>query len=117
MDDKPELFRSIEDLIPHLHPHSASKPLYLCIRVGTPLNKSPRVFHGPVESYGKKKLKPEYWFAIEREKADKFYAFMLHWRPEVYGTENMDPAELGFMLFDEPDEDMHEHFAKDLRGS
>ncbi|OQV20344.1 Nuclear receptor coactivator 7 [Hypsibius exemplaris] len=118
MEDKPELFKSIEELIPKEREDvKPSKPLYLCFRVGTPVNKSPKpVIHGPVESYGKKRLKPEYWFAIDREKAEKFYGFLLHWRPEAYGTENMDPADLGFMLFDEPDEDMNEHFAKDLRG-
>ncbi|XP_055335948.1 oxidation resistance protein 1-like [Paramacrobiotus metropolitanus] len=119
MDDRPELFRTVEDMLPHLHVQQTAatgKPLYLCVRVGAPVNKSPKAIHGPVEAYGKKKLKPEYWFAIERDKAEKFYGFLVHWKPEAYGTEMMDPAELGFMLFDEPDEEMHEHFAKDLRG-
>ena len=114
MEDKPELFKSVEELLPK--EKDMGKPLYLCIRAGVPVgNKSPKGT-GATETHSRKRFKPEYWFAIERDKAEKFYGFMLHWRPEAYGTEEMDPAELGFMLFDEPDEELHSHFAKDLRG-
>ena len=42
-------------------------PLYLCLKVGRPINK--RVSQTcPIESYMKKKTKPEYWFSIPRDK-------------------------------------------------
>ena len=42
-------------------------PLYLCLHLGKPLNKSVSdTVH--IQAYNKKKKKPEYWFSIPREK-------------------------------------------------
>ena len=41
-------------------------PLYLCLRLGLPQNQ---VFHNyTIESYGKRRKRPEYWFSIPRDK-------------------------------------------------
>lgn len=40
--------------------------LYLCLRVGQPINKSVSSAC-PIESYSKKK-RPEYWFTVSRDK-------------------------------------------------
>lgn len=46
---------------------SADEPsLYLCLKIGQPINKSVSA-NCPIESYSKKK-RPEYWFSIPREK-------------------------------------------------
>ena len=42
-------------------------PLYLCLHLGKPLNKSVSDT-APIQAYNKKKKKPEYWFSIPREK-------------------------------------------------
>lgn len=42
-------------------------PLYLRLRMGKPLARKPGM-NTPIVSYGKKKMKPEYWFSIPRDK-------------------------------------------------
>lgn len=39
-------------------------------------------------SYGKKKMKPEYWFSVPRNKVDEVYAFLNVWVPHLYGELN-----------------------------
>ena len=41
-------------------------PLYLRLRMGKPLNRK-GAMTTPIMSYGKKKMKPEYWFSIPRD--------------------------------------------------
>ncbi|PIK40240.1 putative nuclear receptor coactivator 7 isoform X1 [Apostichopus japonicus] len=85
-------------------------PLYLCLKVYRPMQKT---FVRPQpgeegeeedENNGSTKtLKtqkseklPEYWFAIPRDKADNLYNFFLQWSPEKYGKE-VSPDDLGFV--------------------
>lgn len=62
-----KLILFISEFAPRKSQAYPDPPLYLCLRLGTPQNKN--VFHNyPIESYGKRKKKPEYWFSIPREK-------------------------------------------------
>ncbi|XP_023932512.1 oxidation resistance protein 1 [Lingula anatina] len=80
-------------------------PLYLCLKVGIPINK-PVSKTCPIESYSKKKKKPEYWFAIPRDKVDHLYAFFIQWSPNIYGDESdIDPQERGFVMIGEDEEE------------
>jgi len=84
VDDVPELFASLDKLIPKPAQPCEAPPLYLRLRMGKPLNrKTPMTT--PIMSYGKKKMKPEYWFSIPRDKADSLCRFFLLWSPDVYG--------------------------------
>lgn len=48
-------------------PHSVEDTsLFLCLRVGQPINKGGNKT-SPIESYSKKK-RPEYWFSVPRDK-------------------------------------------------
>jgi len=64
VDDMPELFVSFEKLIPRpVHTFEEPPPLYLRLRMGKPKDKKiPK--STPIMSYGKKKMKPEYWFSV-----------------------------------------------------
>jgi hypothetical protein len=107
LDDKPELFQSLDELIPRPARQYDDPPLYLCLKVGHPINKAVSKTC-PVESYMKKKPKPEYWFSIPRERVDHLYAFFIQWSPNIYGGEDeIDPKERGFVVI-EDDEDNEE---------
>lgn len=94
VDDMPELFVSFEseciyylyintyyysifyytkifystELIPRpVHTFEEPPPLYLRLRMGKPKDKKiPK--STPIMSYGKKKMKPEYWFSVPRNR-------------------------------------------------
>ncbi|XP_039295641.1 nuclear receptor coactivator 7 isoform X3 [Nilaparvata lugens] len=84
VDDMPELFASFDKLIPRPAKCFEDPPLYLRLRMGKPLNKKiPK--STPVMSYGKKKMRPEYWFSVPRERVDDLYRFLTLWVPHLYG--------------------------------
>uniref|UniRef100_T1JKI4 Oxidation resistance protein 1 n=1 Tax=Strigamia maritima TaxID=126957 RepID=T1JKI4_STRMM len=84
VDDMPDLFASIDQLIPRPAKACDDPPLYLCLRMGKPLNK-PVHKSTPIMAYGKKRMKREYWFSIPRDRVDDLYSFFNHWAPNVYG--------------------------------
>jgi len=54
------------ELIPRPATLYEDPPLYLCLKIGRPLNKAVSKTC-PIESYTKRH-KPEYWFSIPRDK-------------------------------------------------
>ncbi|KAG5312896.1 OXR1 protein, partial [Acromyrmex insinuator] len=96
VDDMPELFVSFDiqapnfpeleglELIPRPARSCEDPPLYLRLRTGRPKDKKiPR--STPIMSYGKKKLRPEYWFSVPRNRVDDLYRFIHAWVPNLYG--------------------------------
>ncbi|VVC26201.1 Hypothetical protein CINCED_3A008680 [Cinara cedri] len=85
VDDMPELFVSFDKLIPRpVHTFEEPPPLYLRLRMGKPIDKKiPK--STPIMSYGKKKMKPEYWFSVPRNRVDDLYRFLMAWVPLLYG--------------------------------
>ncbi|XP_017796078.1 PREDICTED: nuclear receptor coactivator 7 isoform X2 [Habropoda laboriosa] len=96
VEDMPELFVSFDiqapnfpeldglELIPRPAHSCEDPPLYLRMRTGRPKDKKiPR--STPIMSYGKKKLRPEYWFSIPRNRVDDLYRFIHAWVPSLYG--------------------------------
>ncbi|XP_071629962.1 nuclear receptor coactivator 7 isoform X5 [Temnothorax longispinosus] len=84
VDDMPELFVSFDKLIPRPARSCEDPPLYLRLRTGRPKDKKiPR--STPIMSYGKKKLRPEYWFSVPRNRVDDLYRFIHAWVPSLYG--------------------------------
>ncbi|KAG8226045.1 hypothetical protein J437_LFUL005406 [Ladona fulva] len=56
-------------------------------------------------SYGKKKMRPEYWFSVPRNRVDDLYSFLMLWVPQLYGDlDEMDPAERGYELIESDSE-------------
>ncbi|XP_050391747.2 nuclear receptor coactivator 7 isoform X1 [Patella vulgata] len=103
LEDKPNLFQTLDKLIPKQSSVCDDPPLYLCLRVGQPKYKQVSQTC-PIESYRGNKKKPEYWFSIPREKVDQLYAFFVQWTPDIYGDDDdMDPEQRGFVVFDEDD--------------
>ncbi|GFG28324.1 hypothetical protein Cfor_09077, partial [Coptotermes formosanus] len=98
VDDMPELFVSFDKLIPRPARSCEDPPLYLRLRMGRPMDKKiPK--STPIMSYGKKKMKPEYWFSVPRNRVDDLYNFLLLWVPHLYGElEEMDPKSRGYEL-------------------
>ncbi|CAI9740294.1 Hypothetical predicted protein [Octopus vulgaris] len=100
MEDTPNLFQPVTKLKASLLTiRYEEPPLFLCLKVGKPKNTTV-TYEAPFSTYGKAK-KPEYWFTVSQEKADNFYAFLLHWKPEIYGDdEETEARKLGFVIFD-----------------
>ncbi|XP_060518597.1 oxidation resistance protein 1 isoform X3 [Cylas formicarius] len=98
VEDMPELFASFDKLIPTPARSCEDPPLYLRLRMGKPLNKKiPQ--STPLMSYGKKKMRPEYWFSIPRNRVDEFYRFVQAWFPHLYGEIDEEKIlERGFSL-------------------
>lgn len=60
-------FSHYTELIPRPARSCEDPPLYLRLRTGRPKDKKiPR--STPIMSYGKKKLRPEYWFSVPRNR-------------------------------------------------
>ena len=57
----------LTELIPKMAVACEAPPLYLRLRMEKPLVRKPGM-NTPIMSYGKKKMKPEYWFSIPRDK-------------------------------------------------
>ncbi|XP_076270970.1 TLD domain-containing protein mustard isoform X12 [Rhynchophorus ferrugineus] len=100
VEDKPGLFVSVDKLIPRPARSCEDPPLYLRLKMGKPLNKKiPQ--STPLMSYGKKKMRPEYWFSIPKNRVDELYKFVQGWVPHLYGELDEEKVkERGFMLVD-----------------
>ncbi|XP_017753687.1 PREDICTED: nuclear receptor coactivator 7 isoform X4 [Eufriesea mexicana] len=112
VEDMPELFVSFDiqapnfpeleglELIPRPAHSCEDPPLYLRLRTGRPKDKKmPR--STPIMSYGKKKLRPEYWFSIPRNRVDDLYRFIHAWVPSLYGELDENYwRERGYILLD-----------------
>ncbi|XP_045471483.1 nuclear receptor coactivator 7 isoform X3 [Harmonia axyridis] len=98
VDDMPELFVSFDKLIPRPARPSEDPPLYLRLRMGKPMFK-PISKSTPLMSYGKKKMRPEYWFSVPKNRADELYKFIQAWVPDIYGELNEEQIkERGYSL-------------------
>ncbi|XP_017782907.1 PREDICTED: oxidation resistance protein 1 isoform X4 [Nicrophorus vespilloides] len=109
VDDMPELFVSFDMRSPHygldmleLIPRPARScedpPLYLRLRMGKPIDK-PIPRSTPLMSYGKKKMRPEYWFSVPKNKVDELFSFVQAWVPQLYGELDEDQVKTrGFSL-------------------
>lgn len=84
VEDMPELFVSFDKLIPRPARSCEDPPLYLRLRMGKPLDK-PIPKSTPLMSYGKKKMRPEYWFSVPKNRVDELYKFIQGWVPHLYG--------------------------------
>ncbi|GAB1609098.1 oxidation resistance protein 1-like isoform X5 [Argonauta hians] len=100
MEDTPNLFQPVTKLKASLLTiRYEEPPLFLCLKVGKPKHTTV-TYEAPFTTYGKAK-KPEYWFTVSQEKADNFYAFLLHWKPEIYGDDaETEARKLGFVIYD-----------------
>ncbi|XP_064077057.1 oxidation resistance protein 1 isoform X5 [Vanessa tameamea] len=118
VDDMPDLFASFDKLIPRPARPSDDPPLYLRLRMGKPAGR-PLPRSTPLMSYGRKRMKPEYWFGIPRNRVDDLFKFLTHWVPERYGPLR-DVAAHGYELIDsdtEWDDDDAKPGQKERSGS
>ncbi|CAH0556672.1 unnamed protein product [Brassicogethes aeneus] len=98
VDDMPELFVSFDKLIPRPARSCEDPPLYLRLRMGKPMNK-PIPKSTALMSYGKKKMRPEYWFSVPKNRVDELFKFIQGWVPHLYGELNEEEVkERGFSL-------------------
>ncbi|XP_049529355.1 nuclear receptor coactivator 7 isoform X3 [Anopheles darlingi] len=99
-DMKAPLFPQLEklELIPRPARACPDPPMYLRLRMGRKIGKNTPL-PTTVMSYGKNKLRPEYWFSIPKNKVDELYRFLNAWVQHLYGE--LDEAaikERGFEL-------------------
>uniref|UniRef100_A0A8D9BCV9 Oxidation resistance protein 1 n=1 Tax=Cacopsylla melanoneura TaxID=428564 RepID=A0A8D9BCV9_9HEMI len=118
MDDMPELFVSFDKLIPRPARSCDDPPLYLRLRMGKPKNRAISR-STPIMSYGKKKMRPEYWFSVPRNRVDELYKFLILWVPHLYGDLDEEKvSQRGFELVDSDTELWDEDGASpERRGS
>lgn len=79
-----QIFLSCPELIPRPARACPDPPLYLRLRMGRPIGKS-MPLPTSVMSYGKNKLRPEFWFSIPKNRTDELYRFINTWVPHLYG--------------------------------
>uniref|UniRef100_A0A1A9WLA1 LysM domain-containing protein n=1 Tax=Glossina brevipalpis TaxID=37001 RepID=A0A1A9WLA1_9MUSC len=104
VDDKPELFVSVDKLIARPARACPDPPLYLRLRMGKPTGKTIPL-PTSVMSYGKNKLRPEYWFSVPKNRVDELYRFMNTWVPHLYGELDEEQIkERGFELIQDDTE-------------
>ncbi|CRK99248.1 CLUMA_CG012679, isoform B [Clunio marinus] len=84
IDDMPALFVSFDKLIPRPARACQDPPMYLRLRMGRQIGKTTPL-PTTVMSYGKNKLRPEYWFSIPKNKVDELYKFLNGWVAHIYG--------------------------------
>ncbi|XP_055640967.1 nuclear receptor coactivator 7 isoform X22 [Toxorhynchites rutilus septentrionalis] len=84
IDDMPTLFVSFDKLIPRPARACPDPPMYLRLRMGRKIGKNTPL-PTTVMSYGKNKLRPEYWFSIPKNKVDELYRFLNAWVQHLYG--------------------------------
>lgn len=72
------------ELIPRPARACPDPPLYLRLRMGRPIGKAIPL-PTSVMSYGKNKLRPEYWFSIPKNRVDELYRFLNSWVSHLYG--------------------------------
>ncbi|XP_026466263.1 nuclear receptor coactivator 7-like isoform X2 [Ctenocephalides felis] len=128
IDDMPDLFVSFDinapmhqqldslELIPRAARACPDPPLYLRLRMGRPLAAAtqPPARRPSVMSYGKKKMRPEYWFSVPRNRVDDLYRFLHVWVPHLYGELNeAEIRERGYEPIDEDTDWGDEDAAKD----
>ncbi|KAH7968735.1 hypothetical protein HPB52_010866 [Rhipicephalus sanguineus] len=100
VEEKPELFAAFEKLVPRLAQSSEATLLYLCLRMGRPLHKKVQC---SATASSKRRIRPQYWFGIPRNRADELYYFLEKWAPSVYGdVHQVDMASRGFEPLPEP---------------
>ncbi|XP_077517940.1 TLD domain-containing protein mustard isoform X3 [Amblyomma americanum] len=125
VEEKPELFEAFEklgfifddnELVPRLAQSSEATLLYLCLRMGRPLHKKVQC---SVTASLKRRIRPQYWFGIPRNRADELYCFLEKWAPSVYGdVHRVDLASRGFEPLPEPgDEDEAELFSTTIHAT
>lgn len=86
------------ELIPRPARACADPPLYLRLRMGRPIGKS-MPLPSYVMSYGKNKLRPEFWFSIPKNRTDELFRFLNTWVPHLYGEVDEEKiTERGFEL-------------------
>lgn len=91
-------FPSSAELIPRPARACQDPPLYLRLRMGKPIGKSMSL-PSYVMSYGKNKLRPEFWFSIPKNRTDELYRFLNTWVPHLYGElDDEKITERGFEL-------------------
>ncbi|XP_065091400.1 uncharacterized protein mtd isoform X4 [Ochlerotatus camptorhynchus] len=85
-DMKAPLFPQLEklELIPRPARACPDPPMYLRLRMGRKIGKNTPL-PTTVMSYGKNKLRPEYWFSIPKNKVDELYRFLTAWVQHLYG--------------------------------
>ncbi|XP_038208652.1 oxidation resistance protein 1 isoform X5 [Zerene cesonia] len=118
VDDMPDLFASFDKLIPRPARASDDPPLYLRLRMGKPAGR-PLPRSTQLMSYGRKRMKPEYWFGVPRNRVDDLFKFLTHWVPDRYGPLG-DVAARGYELIDsdtEWDDDEVKPGQKERAGS
>ncbi|XP_047514623.1 nuclear receptor coactivator 7 isoform X4 [Pieris napi] len=118
VDDMPDLFASFDKLIPRPARPSDDPPLYLRLRMGKPAGR-PLPRSTPLMSYGRKRMKPEYWFGVPRNRVDDLFKFLTHWVPDRYGPLG-DVTAKGYELIDsdtEWDDDETKPGQKERTGS
>ncbi|KAF6203947.1 hypothetical protein GE061_002285 [Apolygus lucorum] len=100
VEDMPELFVPFDKLIPRPARSCEDPPLYLRLRMGKPKDrKIPK--SSTIMSYGKKRMRPEYWFSVPRERVDELYKFLTSWVGHLYGDLDDDIiAARGYELID-----------------
>lgn len=74
----------LAELIPRPARACQDPPLYLRLRMGRPVGKSIPL-PTSVMSYGKNKLRPEFWFSIPKNRTDELFRFINTWVPHLYG--------------------------------
>ncbi|KAG8178062.1 hypothetical protein JTE90_026015 [Oedothorax gibbosus] len=95
VDEKPELFAPLDKLIPRPAKSFCDTPLYLCLRMGKPMDKSLQTTSSVIH-FGHQ-MKPEYWFSIPKDSVDNLYFFFLRWCPDKYGDiDKIDLEAMGF---------------------
>ncbi|XP_037922193.1 oxidation resistance protein 1 isoform X18 [Hermetia illucens] len=117
IDDMPELFVSFDKLIPRPARACPDPPMYLRLRMGRPIGKSIPL-PTSVMSYGKNKLRPEYWFSVPQNRIDELYRFINTWVPHLYGELSEEKIKLrGFELIEHDTEWVKGQTAKGARQS
>lgn len=89
LEDKKELFQSIDEIVPVPARSCDDPPLYLCLRMGRSMpikaaTNSPSASNNKQEKR-QKPLKSEYWFSIPKDRVDELFHFIQQWAPGVYG--------------------------------
>ncbi|XP_076349686.1 oxidation resistance protein 1-like isoform X3 [Tachypleus tridentatus] len=105
VEDKPELFCSLDQLIPCKVKPPDEFPLYLCLRLGWPRDRKTNQ-SSSVVSREKKRIRSEYWFSIPQQRVDDLYRFFQHWTSEKYGDVDFSkPEDFGFDPISSDEED------------
>ncbi|XP_022523652.1 nuclear receptor coactivator 7 isoform X2 [Astyanax mexicanus] len=102
----------IEDMLLSTEEKSKNPPMFLCFRVGKPMQKSFALGRtsSPAHSFGGRGKHSEYWFAVPQERVDHLYSFFIQWSPDVYGK---DAQEQGFVVVEKDELNMIDNFFSD----